>query len=155
MAISEESHPTRDEWEARQALLPSAARTTMHQIAAVRAEEAAARQLDYERDVSHRLEFEAAVSAALTAAGATWLAACREPDREVKGLPTFTRHTQTFAAVFDASTMGVWPIFLWLTNPSGGWTVHEWIALRPDAATVCGSYTAALAASSTYCRAPF
>jgi len=145
MATMTTTHPSREEWKARQAALPPAAWLKLREAAdaaEVRAAEATAAFEKRERDAAQwRADYETAIAAALVEAGAAWLAGwrVRDCDRDAGADPErFDLATRAFGAKFDARAWGVWPVYLMLrycereewggegwrhNSPSQPWTV--------------------------------
>ncbi len=161
------THPTREEWAARQAGLPPAARAALAE-AAVRANALAGearreREARANRERQYRFDYEAALADALVVAGAEWLAAYRVPDSGVKGLPVFDLGTLAFSAMFDPRAIGVWPIYLALrwddVDRVSGWYpwpgCSPWTVGKPGDCRPFAHFADALAFATLPAETPF
>lgn len=156
-------HPTREDWAARKAGLPSEALASLARIAEHRAHVQAEARLQAARELAEaddwRAKFEAAVSLALSAAEAGWLADYRVPDHMLSEFVPFRSASDTFRAVFDASAAGLWPIVLTLAAGNGHcreWlpVANPWQVSRPRGLATYRTFALALEVAAAHC-APF
>jgi hypothetical protein len=158
-----ETHPSREEWEARKAALPADARQALERIAERKARVRTESRLQAARELAEadewRAKFEAAVSAALAREGAGWLVGFRVPDHKLPDFVPFRSASETFSAVFDASACGLWPIVLTLTAGTGHareWSAatQAWKVSRPRGLASYRDFALALEVAAAHCT-PF
>jgi hypothetical protein len=158
-------HPTREEWGARQAAGPPGLRAILATAAERRAaEDQRRREAEAARDraaAERRAGFEAAVRAALVAAGAEWLAEYRAPDRTVFGGTRddgwFSHKTDRFWALFTPGVIGLHNIEIsWEFTPGGEWIPFGLVSVvSPAAHRYVSDLPAAIVAAAEYCPTPF
>lgn len=157
-------HPTREEWEARQAALPDAARTAIKRYQdACDAERRERERLAEARaeELRQRLAgFELALHEVLAAH--PWMHDYRHraADGDCEGR-RFTEAQRYWGALFDLTTLGLWPIrvtigatdrdgFHWLPGLFGTIDV-----IRPNGEVRAADLDTALALAAEYARTPF
>jgi hypothetical protein len=155
-------HPTREEWEARQAAGPPGLRAILAAAAERRAVAADARRAERDRldklASEHRAAFEAAVRGALEVAGCGWLAAYRAPER-ANEFGRFAHNQTIWFAVFEPEAVGLSTIQMCLLSngPGRAWELHPepFTVSRPTGCIEVATLADAIEAAAEYPRTPF